>query len=205
MWDLYQKPSSGAGKEELLFKSDSPKVPEDWSPDGRFLLYTVIQHPSKREIWVLPLSGDRKALPVLQTPFDEFLPNFSPDGRWIVYVSDESGRPEVYVQTFPISSAKWRVSTNGGSHPRWRRDGKEIFYFAPEGRLTAVPVTAGAAFEAGAPRTLFETGMVLSPVNERHRFCLAADGERFLLLRNVEEQNLQPLTVVFDWMVGLKK
>ncbi|HYR46096.1 MAG TPA: hypothetical protein VER78_03740, partial [Thermoanaerobaculia bacterium] len=204
-WDLYQKPSSGAGKEELLLKSDSPKVPEDWSPDGRFLLYTVIQHASKREIWVLPLSGDRKGLPVLQTPFDEFLPNFSPDGRWIVYVSDESGRPEVYVQTFPISSAKWRVSTNGGSHPRWRRDGKEIFYFAPEGRLMAVPVTAGAAFEAGAPRMLFETGMVLSPLNERHRFCVAADGERFLLLRNVEEQNAQPLTVVFNWMADLKR
>jgi len=205
-WDLYQKSSSGAGREELLFKSDSPKVAEDWSLDGRFLLYTVGGARSKREIWVLALSGDRKTIPILQTAFDEFLPNFSPDGRWIVYVSNESGRPEVYVQTFPISSAKWRVSTDGGSQPRWRRDGKEIFYFAPDGALMAVPVMPGSTFEAGAPRKLFETGMGFSALaGERHRFCVAADGERFLLLRQVEEQNAQPLTVVFNWMADLKK
>ena len=144
---------------EVRRHSDAAKLPLDWSSDGRFLLFEA-REPlgAKAKLWVLPLSGDRKAFSLLQTPFSESLGAFSPDGRWIAYVSDESGRPEVYVQTFPVSTAKWRVSTNGGTQPRWRRDGKEIFYLASDSRLMAVAVSAGASFEAGIPAALFELG-----------------------------------------------
>ncbi|MGH9315540.1 MAG: protein kinase domain-containing protein, partial [Thermoanaerobaculia bacterium] len=127
-FDLYQRPSSGAGIAESLLKSDLTKDPTDWSRDGRFLIYETSGSGRKIQLWVLPLFGDRKPVPILQTPFNESQGAFSPDGRFFAYVSDESGRQEVYVQTFPVSAAKWRISPDGGSQPRWRRDGKEIFY-----------------------------------------------------------------------------
>ena len=204
--DLYQRPSSGAGDEELLFKSDALKVPSDWSLDGRLLLYETIGPRTKRDLWVLPLSGDRKPTPVLQMPFNESFGSFSPDGRWIVYVSDESGRPEVYVQAFPISTGKWQISKDGGSQPRWRRDGKEIFYLAPDSRLMAVAVTAGSTFEADSPKPLFEAGVAPTGVsNERHQYCVTSDGQRFLLTRPVERRTAQPITVVLNWTADLKK
>src|SRR6266542_912997 len=174
--DLYQKPSSGVGNEEQLFHSDAWKVPVDWSADGKFLLFESRDPGSKTKLWVLPFSGDRKPFPLLQTPFTESLGAFSSDGRWIAYVSDESGRPELYVQTFPVSTAKWRVSTAGGTQPRWRRDGKEIFYLAPDSRLMAVAVTTGSSFEAGIPTALFEIGSAPG-VGLRHRYAVTSDGE----------------------------
>ncbi len=190
--DLYEKPSSGVGKEEPLFHSDVSKFPVDWSADGRFLLFESRDPGSKSKLWILPLSGDRKPFPLLQTPFNEYLGAFSPDGHWIAYVSDESGRPEVYVQTFPISTAKWRVSTNGGTQPRWRRGGKEIFYLAPDSRIMAVSV---ALFEIGAT----------PGIGLRHQYCVTSDGERFLVIRAAEPQETPPITVVLNWMEDLKK
>jgi len=202
--DLYQKPSSGVGNEEQLFHSDAPKVAADWSADGRFLLFESRDPGSKTKLWVLPFSGDRKPFPLLQTPFTESHGIFSPDRRWIAYVSDESGRPEVYVQTFPVSTAKWRVSTAGGTQPRWRRDGKELFYLAPDSRLTAVDVTAGSSFEAGVPRALFEIGSTPG-VGLRHRYDVTSDGQRFLVVRGTETQETSPITVVLNWTADLKK
>ncbi len=202
--DLYEKPSSGVGKEEPLFHSDASKFPVDWSADGRFLLFESRDPGSKVKLWVLPFSGDRKPFPLLQTPFNEFLGAFSPDGNWIAYVSDESGRPEVYVQAFPISTSKWRVSTAGGTAPRWRRDGKEIFYVAPDSRLMAVAVTAGRSFEAGIPAALFELGATPG-IGLRHQYSVTSDGERFLVIRTAEQRETPPITVVFNWMADLKK
>jgi Tol biopolymer transport system component/predicted Ser/Thr protein kinase len=202
--DLYEKPSRGVGKEEPLFHSDAAKLPVDWSADGRFLVFELRDPDSKVKLWVLPLSGDRKPFPLLQTLFNESLGAFSPDGRWIAYVSDESGRSEVYVQAFPISTAKWRVSTAGGTAPRWRRDGKEIFYLSSENKLMAVPVTAGPSFDAGIPVALFEVGTTPG-VSIRHAYCVTSDGERFLVIRAAEPQETPPITVVLNWTADLKK
>jgi len=201
--DLCEKPSSGVGKEETLFQSAAAKLPVDWSADGRFLLFESRDPGAKQKLWVLPLS-EGKPFPLLQTPFSETLGAFSPDGHRIAYVSDESGRPEVYVQTFPISTAKWRISTAGGTQPRWRHDGKEIFYVAPDSKLMAVSVSAGAPFEAGIPAALFEVGAPPG-TGVRHQYCVTPDGERFLVLRGTESQETPPITVVLNWTADVRK
>ena len=156
IWNLYQKIASGVGNEEVLLKSSEWKVPVDWSSDGQFILYEKVESKTKRNLWVLPMSGNRQPFPFLQTEFNEQQAQFSPDGKWIAYTSDESGAPEVYVQTFPASGGRWRVSTGGGSQPKWRRDGRELFYIAADRKLMAVDVKLGATFEAGVPKTLLE-------------------------------------------------
>jgi Tol biopolymer transport system component len=125
--NLYRKLSSGAGKEEGLLKSNQAEHMQDWSPDGRFLLYRTFGVKTKSDIWVLPMFGDRKAYPFLDTESDEAFARFSPDGRWVAYASDEAGTGEVYVREFQGSGWSWRVSTAAVAS-RWRRDGKELFY-----------------------------------------------------------------------------
>lgn len=150
--DIYWKLASGTGPDEALLESTDRKSVEDWSGDGRFLVYNTGNNPKTRDdLWALPLSGDRKPVPILMTPFTEGQGQLSPDGRWIAYRSSKSGRPEVYVQPFPPSGGKWQISTAGGHEPRWRRDGKELFYTLGQ-KILAVPVkTEGATFEAGIP------------------------------------------------------
>jgi eukaryotic-like serine/threonine-protein kinase len=131
---------SGVGQDELLLQSDAPISPGSWSADGKFLLYHRYDPKSDVDVWVLPLEGDRKPFPFLQTPFRENEGRFSPDGRWIAYRSNESGRPEVYVQTFPAGGGKWQVSTSGGLLPQWRGDGREVFYTSTDRKLMAVDV-----------------------------------------------------------------
>src|SRR2546426_5106346 len=130
---LRRKASTGAGNDEQLNPGNSPKVSSSWSSDRRFVLYfTPTQSPGTgADLWVLPVTGDRAASLVLQTPFNEIWPKFSPDGRWIAYQSDESGQYEIYVTPFQGSGGRWRVTVAGGTYPRWRNDGKEIFYLAP--------------------------------------------------------------------------
>jgi Tol biopolymer transport system component len=129
-FDLYERTTDGSGSEELVFESETSKVCQSWSPDGKSLLYMTIPGDSsaRRELWTLPLFGDRKPAPYLPTGFDKQGGRFSSDGKWIVYESNESGKNEVYVSPFPASGEKLVVSTSGGSRPIWRRDGKEIFY-----------------------------------------------------------------------------
>src|SRR5262249_22210453 len=134
----------------------------DWSQDGRFLTYTINDPESKRDVWVLPLDGDRKPFPVVRTAAQESFARFSPDGKWISYQSNESGNDQVYVQPFPPgagASGKWQISVDSGVGGRWRADGKELFYFAGS-KLMAVEVgSAGGSFHAGIPKVLFETRM----------------------------------------------
>jgi eukaryotic-like serine/threonine-protein kinase len=193
---LYQKLASGVGQDELLLQSDVPLLPSSWSADGKFLLYARTDPKSSDDLWVLPLEGDRKPFPFLQTPFWETEAQFSPDGRWIAYRTNESRKSEVYVQTFPVSGGRWQVSTNGGHHPQWRSDGKELFYCSVDGKLMAVDVKSGGAFEAGLPKTLFD----LSDAKVYYAdYAVTADGQRFLFVRKLQEGSPAPFSVVVNW------
>src|SRR5262245_61782490 len=179
-YNLYQKAASGDGQDVLLLQSDYYKFTSDWSRDGRFIIYRQIHPKTKYDVWVLPVSGsdgppsgDQQPFPFLSTEANEAAATLSPDGRWIAYTSDELGRYEVFVQSFPGGGSKRQVSTNGGIGPHWRRDGKELFYHAPEGKLMAAPVKSGASFEAGAPAALFvfrASGNIITPY-----YCMTVD------------------------------
>lgn len=201
--DLYQKTAGGTGNEEALLKSGEEKWPDDWSSDGQFIVYQSFNPKTKWDLWVLPMSGDRKPFPFLQTEFSEQQARFSPDVKWIAYTSDESGAAEVYVQAFPASGGKWRVSTSGGGQPIWRRDGKELFYIAADRKLMAVKIKLGATFETGAPEPLFET-RVLTVTDFRNHYAVSSDGQRFLINSNIEESRTTPINVVVNWTAGLK-
>jgi Tol biopolymer transport system component len=204
--DIYWKASTGAGSEEVVLKSGTPKRPTDWSRDGRFILYENDDPKSRIDLWVLPLFGDRKPELFLRTPFIEQHGRFSPDGKWIAYVSDESGTLEVYVQSFPPSGGKWQVSTKGGITPRWRRDGKELFYLSPDRRIMSVDVRAsGTTFELSTATVLFEAPVDSATTATANRYDVSADGQRFLVNAPVENAGPAPITVVVNWTAGLKK
>jgi hypothetical protein len=178
--DLYRKNADGSGEETVLLKSDADKTPTSWSRDGRLLLYTIGNPTTQADLWALPLQGDRKAFTVLATAFPEGQGSFSPDGRWIAYASTESGSPEVYVRPFSAekttevsSGGKWLISKNGGLQPRWRADGRELFYYTTALQLMAVDISTEKGFQAGIPRQLFNIPL-LSPGD------VAPDGKRFL-------------------------
>ena len=197
-WSLYQKSSSGAGSEEAILKSSDRKWPSDWSSDGRFILYTLISPDTQADLWVIPLFGDPQPIPFLQTKFDERNGVFSPDGKWIAYQSNDSGNYQVWVQSFPAGS-KWQVSSEGGTWPRFRRDGKELFYLAANGKLMAVEVKANTSgLEFSAPKPLFDT-------HSTDRYAVTADGQRFLMSTPVEESASAPITVILNWTAEAKR
>jgi dipeptidyl aminopeptidase/acylaminoacyl peptidase len=154
------------------------------------------------DLWLLPLDGDRQPVPYLQTPANEMLGQFSPDGRWMAYASDESGRRQVYVQAIPANGDKRQISTTGGGQPRWRRDGHELFYVADDQTLMAVPVKTDVTFEMDTPRPLFQ----LDPISVRTVFAYqpASDGRRFLVTTPVGGTT-PPITVVLNWQEELKR
>ena len=203
--NLYQKAASGAGNDEALLKSDHPKTANDWSADGKFILYQT--GGQSTDIWVLPLSGDQKPFPFLQTEFNEGWSRFSADGRWIAYSSNESGSWQVYVQSFPASGGKWMISTDGGAQPQWRRDGKELFYISSDRKLMAVDVKGnGSTFEASVPKALFDL-RVQTPAlpGPRNFYIAAADGKRFLVTSVSEDRLTTPTTVLMNWTADTKK
>jgi Tol biopolymer transport system component len=204
--ELYQKATDGTGTPEVLLADHRNKFPACWSPDGRFVLYMVDNGaPTGWDLWLLPLFGDRKPRPFLQTAFNEVQGRFSPDGRWIAYISNESGRYEVYVTAFPGPGGKWQISAGGGTAiavwPRWRRDGKEISYLAPDGTLLAAAVNGkGPRFEVGDVRPLFAP----RSRGPRWPYDVSPDG-RFLVNAVVEPGASSPLAVVLNWTAALKK
>ncbi len=207
--DLYLKPANGAGQGELLVHSDGIKQPMDWSRDGRFLLFGQRGKAKGFDLWVLPMEGERKPAPYLVTAFNEGQAKFSPDGHWIVYTSNESGAKQVYVQPFPVSTGgKWPVSNGGGSQPRWSRDGKELFYFAPDNTLMAVDVsTSGGTFQPGVPKPLFRAAVLGGTgggPTQAWRWDISPDGKRFLINTSLEEATASPVTVVVNWQSALK-
>ena len=165
------------------------------------MLYHEQDPKTKYDLWVLPMEGERKPVVFLRTEFNERDGAFSPDGKWIAYNSDESGRPEVYVQPYPATGAKWRVSKDGGTRPRWRRDGKEIYWLTEVGTLLAADVTAGPPFQPATPRRLFETRIQ----DRTERYAVSGDGKRFLIPLPLETDANRPLTVVENWLGAAKR
>jgi hypothetical protein len=175
----------------------------------------VLDPKTNADVWALPLTGDRKPFPILQTPFREAHPQISPNGKWIAYSSDETGRPEIYVQSFPPGGGKWQSSSNGGMYARWRRDGKELFYMdsLSAGKMVAVGINAtGSTLEFSVPRPLFDSGYVsldFGHTGNWNTYAVSADGQRFLIPRPeatlTEEFTNTPITVVLNWTAGLKK
>jgi len=204
-FQIYQKLASGVGQEELLLKSDVVINPQSWSADGRFILYTRVDPKTNNDVWVLPLDGDRQPYPFLQTKFFEGKACFSPDGRWIAYQSNDQGRPEVSVQTFPASSGKWVVSTNGGFLPHWRGDGNDLFYISADNKLMAVEVKLSSSFEAGVQKALFDLAPVRAVVSKGFGYTVTADGQRFLFVSEAEETATLKYTVVVNWTAEVKK
>jgi serine/threonine protein kinase/Tol biopolymer transport system component len=203
-FDLYTKAAGGGGQEQPLLHSEEMKVACDWSRDGRYIAFQSLGKKTNWDLWVLPTSGDRKPILFLQTPFNETRPAFSPDGKWLAYQSNESGRPEIYVQNFPGPGGKWQVSTAGGVEPAWRADGKELFYGGLDQKLMAVEIQAGETFEAGVPRALFHA--TVQPIrNVRSHYLASADGQRFLLLAPLGRESMVPTTVVVNWNAGLSR
>jgi serine/threonine protein kinase/Tol biopolymer transport system component len=203
-YDIYKKASTGAGSEEVLLESDETKTANSWSADGRFIAYTStnIKGNTKNDIWILPLLGDRKPFPFVQTQFNEFNAQFSTDGHWIAYVSDESGSNQVYIAPFPRPGGKWQASRAGGSEPRWRGDGKELFFLAPDNKLMAVEVNAKEfTLEIGNAQLLFEVHPATSPGTH---YDVTGDGKRFLVDSSGEGSSA-PITLVVNWTADLKQ
>jgi Tol biopolymer transport system component len=205
--DFYRKASSGAGSDELVLNGIGNPYPDSWSRDGKYLLYEMDGgSKTKVDLWVLPMLGDPKPFPYLQSEFTEIHAQFSPDGRWVAYTSDEYGRAEVFVQSFPVSGGKWQISTAGGDQPQWRSDGKELFYMAADRSLMAVPISGGSTLEVGKPIVLFQMSVPLTGISDdRNNYVPTQDGQKFLLNSLTDATNLQPLTLVLNWAADLKK
>jgi len=202
---IYGRNSSGAGGTELIYDTGAGAILSDWSSDGRYLMYeNVVSAESRSDLFIVPLQGERKASPFIQDRFDETQGRFSPDGRWVAYVSDESGRPEVYVQTFPDHTGKWQISTLGGNDPEWRGDSKELYYLSPDLKMNVVAVRTEGGFEVGNPTVLFDARVVLPETTFRH-YAVTGDGQRFLLLAPMGEEKPASTAVVVNWMSTLQK
>ncbi len=201
--DLYAKDASGTREAEPLLVSSDEKYVSDWSRDGRHILYTSRGGPGETgwDTWALPLDGDRKPLAIGNTKFNEMWATLSPDAKYVAYQSNESGRPEIYVHEFPEARNKWQISTEGGTQPHWRGDGRELFYRAGTS-LMAVPVQASATFSVGTPVRLFETRF--AAVTVRGHYRAAPDGQRFLVLAPLARDTEQPAAVVLNWSAALK-
>jgi Tol biopolymer transport system component len=197
---MYRKDAAG-GQEERMQKSSTPQTVLDWSRDGRYLLYQDQNPKTGRDLWVLPLQGDRKPIPFLATPFNESNATFSPDGKWIAYTSDESSRNEVYLRSFPSSPVQWQVSSNAGIAPRWRGDGSELYYRTPDSVFSVAVHTGPQGLQMDSPRALFQwSGPNSWDVNRA--------GDRFLLLAPPglnEGSGGGVLSVISNWQATLRR
>ena len=203
--DIFQKKVNAAEEEELIYTSTEMKSVCDLSPDGRLLIYNTnpgtnnaAQNP---DLWLLPLEGERNPRPFLKTQFTEDQAVISPDGKWVAYRSDESGRDEIYVATFPQLRGKWQVSVDGGAEPQWRGDAKELFFTDAGRKLMVAEVkSSSGAFETEVPKLLFETPLT---VPGRNRFVVTGDGQRFLVVTRLSAPS--PINVVLNWTAEIKK
>ena len=192
---LHIKDSGDTGKGQLPIKDQRFISPQDWSRDGRFIIYQKDQS----ELWVLPLSGNGKPYAFIQTQSSDPSARFSPDGQWVAFVSEETGRQEVYVTRFEKPGEKWRISTEGGNLPRWRRDGRELFYLMTDGRVMAVLIKPGTEFDAGSPTPLFKA----DPLSRD--YDVTADAQRFLFIASAPGTQLLPFAVALNWTTELNR
>jgi Tol biopolymer transport system component len=208
--EFYQRSSAGGGNDRPILSlealraaqiNSSALVPTDWSKDGRQIIFSVSAEPGD-DLWLLPLGKEGKAAKFIASPADEMHGNFSPDGRLVAYTLNASGKFEVYVETVPQSDHKWPVSTSGGYEPRWRADGREVYYLAEDRKLMAVSVGAGPSF--GVPKPLFQTRVATGVTANRTHYVPSHDGQRFLVNMALDAPT-SPITVVVNWPATLKK
>jgi serine/threonine protein kinase/Tol biopolymer transport system component len=203
---IYAKVADGSSPERVMVEdADASEYPSSISPDGRYLLYErkVPKKETGYHLWALPLSGDAKPFPMVQDAFDEAGSTVSPNGKWMAYQSNESGRKEIYVTAFPGGGAKWQVSSNGGTAPKWRRDGKELFFLDLADNIVAVDVnTSGSAVKLGAPHTLFQAVGIQRDFGP---YDVTADGKKFLINSGNLKEGTEPITLVQNWPAELKK
>jgi Tol biopolymer transport system component len=184
---LYRRAANGTGSDELLLTvgDDEFVVPTSWSQDGRYVIFERTTRATVNTVgdtWVLPLDGERRAFPLIESKSLKTGARLSPDGRWLAYATDESGTRQIVVQPFPaVSDGKWQVSTSGGIEPKWRRDGRELYYLGLDGAIMAVPIEPGATFDAGPPATLFTTGISVPGFVHETYYDVTADGQRFIV------------------------
>ena len=200
-FDLYEKAVSGSSDEKVLLKSERWKYPESWSPDGRFLLFQLVDPSTHDDLWVLPMDGSAKPYPFVATEADEAAGRFAPDGRSVVFVSNETGREEVYIQGFPAGE-RWQLSTSGGTMPMWRADGRELYYLAPDTNLMAIPMTGqGERFGAGVPRALFQVRVNSGSASTSvlRNYAVAPAGDRFLVNELVDDVRTSGISILVNW------
>ena len=202
-WSLFEKAASGGGSEDVIVASPEEKVPDDWSRDGQFIVYESFGSKTKWDLWILR-TADRNSSPLLQSEFNERQAQLSPDGKYLAYTSDKSGSAAVYVQTVPLSGSEWRISTGVGAQPRWRKDGRELFYIGADRKLMVVDVKLGPPFQVGVPKPLFET-RVPTITDFRNHYVVSADGQRFLINSVTEARGTTPIDVVKNWTALLKR
>lgn len=203
---LYQKLSNGTGQDSSLLNAKDRISPDDFSPDGRYLLYEDVNPKTQTDLWFLPLFGTRRTIPFLQSNFNETHAQFSPDGKWIAYTSDETGRAEVYMQNSPLTgngsarAGKWQISTDGGDQVWWRRDNKELYYLSPGRKVMSVEIQTEPNVRIGAPVPLFDAHVAYNPLTgDRNQYLVTADGQRFLLVASLGEDKARSITSVFNW------
>jgi Tol biopolymer transport system component/tRNA A-37 threonylcarbamoyl transferase component Bud32 len=212
--NIFEKRTAGARSESLIIKTPTDTLPTSWSRTGKWLVFQQYDPKTHWDLWLLPLDGVRKPIPFQCTEFDEQHAQFSPDGKWIAFESNESGESEVYVRGFSktseaygipsVNAGRWQISAAGGMEPRWRADGKELFYLAPGGKLTAVAVDTAHGFEAEKPRWLFSTALIApAEPGTVSRYAVMAKGQRFLIVDDAERKTAPPATVVLNWQSGL--
>jgi Tol biopolymer transport system component len=224
--DLFVRPADGSVDEQPLLATTGDKAAQDWSSDGRFLLYATQDPKTRADLWALPITGSGRGsldssrvevgqpIPVAQTEFEESQGQFSPDVKWVAYTSNETGRSEVYVRAFPGPAGKRQVSTGGGVYPRWGRSGQELFYLTLDNRLLTVPIRIapdGSTLTPGAAVELFQTHLAtpggntaLLGFSSRAEYAVAPDG-RFLMNVNLEDAAASPITLVLNWTAVLRR
>ena len=201
---IYQKPANGTQKEEMIFADPAIKFTTSWSADGKYLSFDRIDPESKgiTALWILPMFGDRKAYSVISTEFNNTYSQFSPDGHWVAYDSNESGKDEIYAVAFPNATARFQISTTGGANVQWRADGKELYYTDPDNKIMAVDISSrGDSLQVGTPRVLWQPRLqpVVNPP-----YAATADGKRFLV-NELPLQSTSQLALVLNWDAGLKQ
>jgi len=200
---VFRKSVDGSGKVHRILEGANPRFPMSWSPDGRHLAFVEWNPDSMRDIWVLSPGGQPETEPILVTQFDEYSSRFSPDGLWLVYVSDESGRYEVYVRSYPDKRGKWLVSTGGGTEPVWSASGREIFY-RNGNDMMVVPIRTEPDFDAGTPALVFRKAFEMG-IYGSLSYDVSADGQQFLMIERDIEMVPSQLNVVLNWREELQR
>jgi dipeptidyl aminopeptidase/acylaminoacyl peptidase len=195
-----QAPSDGRTAPELLLSPEVGNWLNDWSRDGEFIIYALDSRTTSGDLWILPITGDRKPRPYLQTPAYEGGGTFSPDGQWVAYTSTVSGRSEVYVDSFPQAASPRQISTSGGSNPIWRKDGREVLFVAHDQTLMSAEFPKQGLPDNPVLKKLFRLPVPLAAAGRWHQFAVTGDGSRFLAIVPEPRTTPKSITVVVNWL-----